>query len=229
MIKKIKPIFTKAWGKKISSIDKMMKKLKLMSTLVKGRDILDVGFATNPNPFLKDAIGVDIQKVPKPENYKKIYRLNLNKDKLPFKNNSFDTIIAGDVIEHLENPYLLLKECNRVLRHNGKLIITTPNPVYFWVVIKSIFCKMPKKESLQEVHLYNWTIFEMVNLLKHAGFKCLKLWGTIIRIPLIMLEISTVKVPALSTIIIYECQKVGEPAKYTAIKDSGKKLRKITI
>jgi len=227
MIKKPKSIFTFKERRKISHIDKMIKKLKLMSTLIKGEKILDIGFATNPNPFLKNAIGIDIQKVRKPKNYKKIYRLNLNKNKLPFKNSSFDSIIAADVIEHVENPYPLLKECNRILKQNGKLIISIPNPVYFWAVVKNIFYRLPKEGATEGTHLYSWTIFEMVNILKHAGFNCLKLWGTIIRTPLIMVEVPVARFPALGTIIVYECEKTSKPSKYVVIKDSNKKVKKI--
>lgn len=95
-----------------------LRKQKLMASLAYGK-VLDVGFATLPNKYLTEPIGIDIQKVKKPENYKAVYRLNLNFQSLPFSNNSFDTIILGDVIEHVENPSFLLRECNRVLRGGG--------------------------------------------------------------------------------------------------------------
>jgi len=40
----------------------------------------------------------------------------------------FDVIVAGDVIEHVENPGCLLESARRHLAPNGSLIITTPNP-----------------------------------------------------------------------------------------------------
>jgi 2-polyprenyl-3-methyl-5-hydroxy-6-metoxy-1,4-benzoquinol methylase len=33
------------------------------------------------------------------------------------------------VLEHLENPERVLSECNRILKKDGKIIITTPAPV----------------------------------------------------------------------------------------------------
>lgn len=48
--------------------------------------------------------------------------------RLPFKTGVFDTIIAGEIIEHVQNPIELIKESFRVLkRGGGVLIITTPN------------------------------------------------------------------------------------------------------
>lgn len=48
-------------------------------------------------------------------------------EKMPFKENSFDTVIAGEVLEHLPHPEKFMRECKRVLRSNGIVIITTPN------------------------------------------------------------------------------------------------------
>jgi len=39
----------------------------------------------------------------------------------------FDAIAAIEIIEHLENPYLFLRECAKLLKPNGLLFITSPN------------------------------------------------------------------------------------------------------
>ncbi len=39
----------------------------------------------------------------------------------------FDAIVAIEIIEHLENPYLFLRECAKLLKSNGLLFITSPN------------------------------------------------------------------------------------------------------
>ncbi len=39
----------------------------------------------------------------------------------------FDAIVAIEIIEHLENPYLFLRECAKLLKPNGLLFITSPN------------------------------------------------------------------------------------------------------
>lgn len=46
---------------------------------------------------------------------------------LPFHDDSFDAVVAVEGIEHLESPYLFLRELFRVLRPHGTLIVTTPN------------------------------------------------------------------------------------------------------
>ncbi|AEG02590.1 class I SAM-dependent methyltransferase [Methylomonas methanica] len=46
---------------------------------------------------------------------------------LSFDSNSFDRVIAIEVIEHLENPWLFFREALRVLKPGGDLIFSTPN------------------------------------------------------------------------------------------------------
>lgn len=59
---------------------------------------------------------------------------------MPFKNDVFDTLIAGELIEHVENPDKFLKEARRVLKSEGQLILSTPNK-NSWVnrILKSSF------------------------------------------------------------------------------------------
>lgn len=46
---------------------------------------------------------------------------------LPFEDNSVDCIVAGEIIEHLERPEDMVKECLRVLKPGGYLAVSTPH------------------------------------------------------------------------------------------------------
>ena len=50
-----------------------------------------------------------------------------NAYRLPFLNDTFDTVICLDVIEHVDQPLELLKEIKRVLKQNGLLFLQKPN------------------------------------------------------------------------------------------------------
>ena len=47
--------------------------------------------------------------------------------KLPYENEYFDIILCVEVIEHLHDPWHIISELSRILKKNGKLIISTPN------------------------------------------------------------------------------------------------------
>lgn len=46
---------------------------------------------------------------------------------LPFEDDSFDTIVVIDYLEHIQDHALFLKECHRCLRGKGELIINVPH------------------------------------------------------------------------------------------------------
>ena len=46
--------------------------------------------------------------------------------RLPFDDQSFDTVLSVQVLEHTSRPQELLEEMARVLRHDGTLILTAP-------------------------------------------------------------------------------------------------------
>jgi SAM-dependent methyltransferase len=48
-------------------------------------------------------------------------------NRLPYKDGFFDYILNSNGIEHLEDQYNFVRECYRILKPNGKLLITTPN------------------------------------------------------------------------------------------------------
>lgn len=50
---------------------------------------------------------------------------------LPLSDDSVDIVSVFDVLEHLANPQLCLKECMRILKGDGLLIGSTPDPLFF--------------------------------------------------------------------------------------------------
>ncbi len=52
---------------------------------------------------------------------------------LPLKGNLADAVIATAIIEHVVDPPQMIRECARILRPGGLLILTTPDPMMDWV------------------------------------------------------------------------------------------------
>jgi SAM-dependent methyltransferase len=60
-------------------------------------------------------------------NFKNYIRIDLNSKLLPFKNKQFDAVNCSDVLEHLFYPLEMLKEIKRVLKDDGRVLISLPN------------------------------------------------------------------------------------------------------
>lgn len=62
-----------------------------------------------------------------------VTKVNLDKDKLIFEDDSFDVIFALEVFEHFSNPQYAIEELRRVLKPGGTLLISTPAAtIYHW-------------------------------------------------------------------------------------------------
>jgi SAM-dependent methyltransferase len=46
---------------------------------------------------------------------------------LPFEDESFDVIVAGELLEHLRDPWRVVAEVHRVLRPGGTFVASVPN------------------------------------------------------------------------------------------------------
>lgn len=105
--------------------------------------ILDCGAGTGKLHFYdfknkcQEIIGVDLdKKVLDNPLVHKSYQANILE--LPFSNNTFDIIFANNVVEHIKEPIIFLKEIKRVLKKNGLLFFKTPNKKHYVALISSI-------------------------------------------------------------------------------------------
>lgn len=100
---------------------------------------------------------------------------DLNVGALPYKDNTFDCVTCLEVIEHVVDPLRLLRELHRVLRPQGRLVMTTPNIRYFRNVLKLIVeGRFPHTTTDTFVwgggHLHYFTRNDLAQLFGEAGF-----------------------------------------------------------
>ena len=78
-----------------------------------------------------------------------------------FRPEYFDCITALELLEHLENPIKFLRDCDRILKKGGLLIISTPSPYYYKPVIGSLVKKKEGASEEKHVNCYPPRILNM--------------------------------------------------------------------
>ena len=87
-------------------------------------------------------------------------------------NNSFDFILAGEIIEHLPNPGLFIDNLKKIMSStNSKLIITTVNGFYsmrfFWGLLTGV-------EAVHPDHVAYYSMKTLSRLLELKGLQILE-------------------------------------------------------
>jgi 2-polyprenyl-3-methyl-5-hydroxy-6-metoxy-1,4-benzoquinol methylase len=129
--------------------------------------------------------GIDIVDIEKPNDFFYV-QANLEHG-FPFANESFDTLIAGEMIEHLLNTDNFVRECYRILEPGGCLIMTTPN----LCSLKNLFLLIQGKQpiavdfSVEEGvgHIRAFSPESLQRILGKAGFVIVGLYTDRLPIP----------------------------------------------
>lgn len=85
-----------------------------------------------------------------------------------YRDRYFDVITIFAAIEHVPDPYALLKEAKRILKTDGILLVSVPVIPFYLPLIKN------KWRMFIGDHYYFFTDLSMGKLLKKAGFDLLK-------------------------------------------------------
>lgn len=105
---------------------------------------------------------------------------------LPLSDESVDTIVSFEVIEHLTEPEEFLDECKRVLRKDGAIMLSSPNPGYLLNLIKHRLLGKPIPRKIWEGNIYHVREFsydDMLRLLSRKGFEVRRAMGQTFPIP----------------------------------------------
>ncbi len=181
--------------------------------------MLDIGYAQQPNNFLEGIIyGVDIADTDRPKNYTQVDRVDLNTCSLPYKDGEFDAVTMGCVLAHISNPLGLLVELHRVIKPDGIIVLSTPNPNYYWEQCLNVFFNFFKDRVAKvkfEEHFYEFTRYNMRTIAGHAGFKVTDEVGVSFHVVKLGWSFQPVNYPGIAYEIIYVLEKDGQPKNYT--------------
>lgn len=140
-----------------------LKELGLAKEVV-GIDIVELEHSNQKNPLIDKFIIGDIEKI------------DLN-----FPLDYFDIIICADVLEHLYDPWNVVKKLSLFLKPFGFLIASIPNIGYYKILKKIIIDKDFKYENsgiLDKTHLRFFCKKNIINLFEDADLKVLKILST---------------------------------------------------
>jgi len=169
-------------------------KREIVNALVSSIDyetVLDIGCAKGEQlrsyvKYGKKGYGLDILNLRKiTKNEENIQFIQGDALNLPFKDESFDLVVATEIIEHLPDHYTFLREIHRVLVPGGHLVISTPNlsryPPFLRGIIRRWFIKRGKYSHIQNVegkqygHISEVTSKQLRMELENTGFKIISL------------------------------------------------------
>jgi SAM-dependent methyltransferase len=103
---------------------------------LEGRRILDVGcglgtYVEKLRQFSDQVYGIDIEVDRVAEGARRLPNLLAGAaESLPFLSASFDILLLHEVIEHVEDDRLAIREAYRLLASGGRMVIFAPNRLY---------------------------------------------------------------------------------------------------
>jgi len=99
---------------------------------------------------------------------------------LPVPDRTVDAVILGEFLEHQSDLVPFFRECHRVLREGGQLLLTTPNPFFVnrllrrWVFprgARHVADANVQQAMGYEDHLVIWDPLSLMHLLGRQGFR----------------------------------------------------------
>lgn len=82
---------------------------------------------------------------------------------LPFADDYFDAVIAKDILEHIQKPWLLVREIERVMAPGGR-------------VIASVICYRGRRLWSDYTHVRGFTMTTATKLFTDGGFVVKRVW-----------------------------------------------------
>ena len=126
----------------------------------------------------KFVVGIDIVDLNQSSKLDKFILADIENDNIELPEEYFDIIICADVLEHLKDPWSVLKKIRKFLKPNGILLASIPNvreiKTLISIVIKGDF-KYVDTGILDKTHLRFFCKKNIIELFESAGYKIEKI------------------------------------------------------
>ena len=88
-----------------------------------------------------------------------------------FRHN-FDILLVGEIIEHLANPGIFIKNLTSIMNEKTELLITTPNAFAF----KQFLYSMIRREKVHNEHNFYFSYRTLKQCLKKSHLRCKEIY-----------------------------------------------------
>lgn len=156
---------------------------RFVEPFVQGAVVLDIGCGCGYGSYhlalagAERVLGIDLS--PEAITYARSHYAVANLDffvadvtALAFLDETFDTVVGLEVLEHVDGQRRLIAETHRVLKRGGRIVISTPNGDLF----------SPKGAPLNPWHVREFSRDEFVDALA-SYFQDIRLWGQTVKTP----------------------------------------------
>jgi 2-polyprenyl-3-methyl-5-hydroxy-6-metoxy-1,4-benzoquinol methylase len=154
-----------------------------LARFVQGKDALDVGCVDHTAALestdtwlhkyiarnAKSAVGLDLLESEAAKLRQRGYDIRSGDACTVCLNQTFDVVVAGEIIEHIDNPAAFVSNMANHLNDQGQLVVTTPHAFFFLHFLESIFSSGERRWNREHVTWY--CPFTLENLLRRSGLE----------------------------------------------------------
>ncbi|HBA62162.1 MAG TPA: hypothetical protein DCZ92_15385 [Elusimicrobia bacterium] len=138
--------------------------MRLLKKIPSAANLLDVGCGHGgKTPLYAEALRLSLDRVKGIEPQEKyaavarakfeVFSVDIESSVLPFPDSSFDVVVCNQVLEHLKNIFLPLREMDRVVRPGGWLLIGVPNLAGLYNRLLLLLGKQPISSEIDGPHV----------------------------------------------------------------------------